>query len=174
MLSPVLDAVWLFLAVSQQCRLGQPGRSTGSLGKEITIVHISNTNQHQFSNTYLYHGVRHDKCVFERLGRGEFMYLAFTCMPSESYCWGLRSLLCLCDVFWALINSLVCSFCTSAAGLVLLQIWTPTRDDVLHSVCVCVCKSVYRQQCIVSTKRVCRCACMCEELGGLVISMRHR
>ena len=99
MLSPVLDAVWLFLAVSQQCRLGQPGRSTGSLGKEITIVHISNTNQHQFSNTYLYHGVRHDKCVFERLGRGEFMYLAFTCMPGESYCWGLRSLLCLCDVF---------------------------------------------------------------------------
>ena len=35
----------------------------------------------------------------------------------------LRSLLlCLCDVFRALINSLVCWFCTSALGLVLLQI----------------------------------------------------
>ena len=37
----------------------------------------------------------------------------FTCMPgeAESYCRWLRSLLlCLCDVFWALINSLVCWF----------------------------------------------------------------
>ena len=35
MLSPVLDAVWLFSAGSYHCRLGQPGKSTGSLGKEI-------------------------------------------------------------------------------------------------------------------------------------------
>ena len=33
-------------------------------------------------------------------------------MPGESYCRWLGSLLlCLCDVFWALINSLVCWFC---------------------------------------------------------------
>ena len=38
----------------------------------------------------------------------EFMYLAFTGMPGQSYCRRLGSLLlCLCDVFWALINSLV-------------------------------------------------------------------
>ena len=35
----------------------------------------------------------------------EFMYHVFTCMPDESYCRRLRSvLLCLCDVFPALIN----------------------------------------------------------------------
>ena len=39
----------------------------------------------------------------------EFMYPVFTGMPGESYCRRLRSLLlCLCDVFRALINSLVC------------------------------------------------------------------
>ena len=41
----------------------------------------------------------------------EFMHLVFTCMPDESYCRQLRSLLlCVHDVFWALINSLVCWF----------------------------------------------------------------
>ena len=39
----------------------------------------------------------------------EFMYLVFTRMPGDSYRRRLRSLLwCLCDVFRALINSLVC------------------------------------------------------------------
>ena len=38
----------------------------------------------------------------------EFVYLVFACMPGESYRRRLRSLLCLCDGFWALINSLVC------------------------------------------------------------------
>ena len=39
----------------------------------------------------------------------EFMYLVFTRMPGESYRRRLGSLfLCLCDVFRALINSLVC------------------------------------------------------------------
>ena len=39
----------------------------------------------------------------------EFMYLSFTRVPGESYRRRLRSLLlCLCDVFRALINSLVC------------------------------------------------------------------
>ena len=43
----------------------------------------------------------------------ELMYLAFTRMPGESYRWRLWSLLlCLCDVFRALITSLVCWFCT--------------------------------------------------------------
>ena len=54
----------------------------------------------------------------------EFMYLVFTRMPGESYCRRLRSLLlCLCDVFRTLINSLICWFCTSALGLVLFQIY---------------------------------------------------
>ena len=53
----------------------------------------------------------------------EFMYIAFTCMPGESYCRRLRSLfLCLCDVFWVLINSLACWLCTGALGFVLFQI----------------------------------------------------
>ena len=42
-------------------------------------------------------------------GGVEFMYLVFTCMPGESYRRRLRSLLLyLCDVFRAIINSLVC------------------------------------------------------------------
>ena len=46
---------------------------------------------------------------FENVPLEEFMYLVFTRMPGESYRKGLRSLLlCLCDVFRALINSLVC------------------------------------------------------------------
>ena len=41
----------------------------------------------------------------------EFMYLVFTRMPGESYRSLLRSLLlCLCDVFRALINSLAYRF----------------------------------------------------------------
>ena len=48
----------------------------------------------------------------------EFMYLVFTCMPSESYRRWFRSLLLyLCYVFWALINSLVCWFCWSNFGI---------------------------------------------------------
>ena len=51
------------------------------------------------------------------------MYLVFTRMPGESYRRQLGSLLlCLCDVFRALINFLVCCFCTSVLGLVLFQI----------------------------------------------------
>ena len=38
------------------------------------------------------------------------MYLVCTCMPGESYCRQLGSflLLCLCDIFRAVSNSLVC------------------------------------------------------------------
>ena len=42
----------------------------------------------------------------EKVPLVEFMYLVFTRMPGDIYC---RSLfLCLCDVFRALINSLIC------------------------------------------------------------------
>ena len=52
----------------------------------------------------------------------EFMHLVFTRMPGESCCRWLRSLLlCLCDVFLVLLNSLVYWFCTGALGLVLFQ-----------------------------------------------------
>ena len=37
----------------------------------------------------------------------EFIYLAFTHMPSKDYCRRLGAFMCLCDVFRALINSLV-------------------------------------------------------------------
>ena len=58
----------------------------------------------------------------------EFMYLSFTRMPGESYRRQLRSLLLyLCDIFRALINSLVCWFCVSVPGLILFQI----RCDML-------------------------------------------
>ena len=47
----------------------------------------------------------------------EFMYLEFTRMQSERYCRRDMSLLLrLCDVFRALLNSLVCWFCTGALG----------------------------------------------------------
>ena len=47
--------------------------------------------------------------VFEDVPLVEVMYLVFARMPCESYRSRLGSLLlCLCDVFGALINSLVC------------------------------------------------------------------
>ena len=52
----------------------------------------------------------------------EFMYLVFTRLPGESYRRRLRSLLLyLSYVFRALINSLVCWFCTIALYLVVFQ-----------------------------------------------------
>ena len=68
------------------------------------------------------------------------MYLVSTRMPGESYRRRLRSLLlCLCDVFRALINSLVCWFRTSTLGLVLFQIvqiylhdWVTYCAGVVH------------------------------------------
>ena len=57
-------------------------------------------------------------CCFQDIPLVEFMYLIFTRMPSESYRRQLKSLLlCLCDVFRVLINSLVCWFSTSAPDL---------------------------------------------------------
>ena len=69
----------------------------------------------------------------------EFVYLVFTPMPFY------RSLLmCLCDAFRALINSLVYWLCTSALGLVLFQIcdlWLRDVGIVLY-VCLLVTMSV--------------------------------
>ena len=45
---------------------------------------------------------------FEGVPVVDFMHLVFTHMPCESYRRRLRSLSCLCDVFSALIKSLVC------------------------------------------------------------------
>ena len=47
------------------------------------------------------------------------MYLVFTRMPCENR--RLRSLLCLCDVFSVVTNSLVCRFCTGVLSFVLFQ-----------------------------------------------------
>ena len=47
------------------------------------------------------------------------MYLVFTRVPCENR--RLGSLLCLCDVFWMVTNSLVCRFCTGVLSFVLFQ-----------------------------------------------------
>ena len=47
------------------------------------------------------------------------MYLIFTRVPCDNR--RLRSLLCLCDVFWMVTNSLVCRFCTGVLSFVLFQ-----------------------------------------------------
>ena len=61
-----------------------------------------------------------------RLPLVEFMYLVFTRMPGESYCrWFKSLLLYLCYMFWALISSLVCWFCTCALHLIPFQIFVP-------------------------------------------------
>ena len=63
------------------------------------------------------------------------MYLVFTQMPGESCHRQLKSLLlCLCCVFQALINSLVCQFCTSTLGLVPFRM----RPSEGHSLCMSI------------------------------------
>ena len=52
------------------------------------------------------------RSAFEDIPLVEVMYVVFTRMPTESYSRSLTSLLlCLYDVFRALINSLMCCFC---------------------------------------------------------------
>ena len=53
----------------------------------------------------------------------EFMFLAFTRMPGESYRRRLEFLFCLCDAFWELINSLVCWFDSIGFRTQLLKIF---------------------------------------------------
>ena len=66
-------------------------------------------------------------CAVENVPQMEFMYLAFSRMPGESQCRRLWSLLlCLCDIFQMLINSLVCWVIEMGpAG------WVPDRDTAL-------------------------------------------
>ena len=55
----------------------------------------------------------------------EFMYLLLTRMPGGSFWRWLGSLLCLCDVFWALINSLVCWLSSNeSCGMVWIKLQT--------------------------------------------------
>ena len=64
----------------------------------------------------------------------EFIYLEFTRMPGRSYRRRLGSLVvCLCDVFRALINSLGFWFCTCALGLVLFEIVNKNRQYITHT-----------------------------------------
>ena len=49
--------------------------------------------------------------VLEDVPLVAFMYLVFTCMPGESWCRRLGSLLCSCGIFWALFNSPISWFC---------------------------------------------------------------
>ena len=53
---------------------------------------------------------------FENVPLVELMHLIFTSIPGESYRRRLRSSLCSCDVFRALINSLARLFCAGARG----------------------------------------------------------
>ena len=61
-----------------------------------------------------------------------YIYLVFTPMPAERQLWSL--LLCLCDVFQVLINSLVCWFCTGALGFILFRT-ASWQDSDLWSAC---------------------------------------
>ena len=76
------------------------------------------------------------------------MYLVSTRMPGESYRRQGSLLLCLCDVFRALINFLVCWFCTSVLGLVLFHIViimvirNVTSDGCLFWICHCLFQDV--------------------------------
>ena len=92
-----------------------------------TTVHI---RTHAYTHTWLSDLLSEDVLLVE------FMYLVFTCMPGVSYCRRLMSLLlCLCDVFWALVNSLVCwfirfSFCVKQKTVPLQQLAYRTKNLV--------------------------------------------
>ena len=61
----------------------------------------------------------------------EFMSLVFTCMPGGNYRTRLRSLLvCLCDIFWVLINSLVFVACLKSVDYA----WSGNRTAQQNSV----------------------------------------
>ena len=82
----------------------RPRKPEGWLGRTAQDGHLD-------SHTAL-------EMCFEDVPMVEFMYLVFTRMPGESYRRRSRFLLCLCDVFRALINSLVCCLYASALGFV--------------------------------------------------------
>ena len=73
------------------------------------------------------------KLLFDDALLMEFMYLVFTRMPGGSYCKWLRSLLlCLHEVFWAPINSLVCWFFI----LCMFQAFQYDNNDINTKYCV--------------------------------------
>ena len=81
----------------------------------------------------------HVNMIKDDISLVQFMYLVFTHMPGEGYLRHLRSLLlCLCNVFRVLINSLVCWFCMSALGLLLFQIFLQTRLEIKWKTAVCI------------------------------------
>ena len=72
---------------------------------EAQTAHAEST--HKLHQRYILKTICH---ISEDVPLVEFMYFVFTRMPGESYRRRLRSLLYLCDVFRALINSLSCWF----------------------------------------------------------------
>ena len=97
----------------------RPRKPEGSLGRTAQDGHL---DSHTAPELY-----------FEDVPMVEFMYFVFTRMPGKGYRRRPRFLLCLCDVFRALINSLVCCLYTRALGLVSDCVRkTPASSDTLR------------------------------------------
>ena len=76
-----------------------------------TRVHAcTHAHMHARTHTHTHTHTLTSEGVYVHVPLVEFMYLAFTCTPCESYHRRLGSLLCLFKVFQALSNSLVCWF----------------------------------------------------------------
>ena len=75
--------------------------------REKEIFKMKNVEKIKYSLLWYKTSKTHSE---EKVPLVEFMYLVFTRMPGDIYCRSL--LLCLCDVFRALINSLMCGFQT--------------------------------------------------------------
>ena len=67
--------------------------------------------------------VKHHLFLGSDTKQQQCMYLVFARMPGESCRRQLQFLLLCGDIFWVLINSLVCWFCRSTLGLALFQNW---------------------------------------------------
>ena len=134
---------WPFCNFSRRC-LGQPVRSelqqcNLERAKADTGVFVESTKKRwrmklmrrrKISSTHRPVRVSHEQQTVM------WMYLVFTRMPGESYRRWLRSLLLyLCDVFRALINSLVCWFWTVTWSPRTVSDWNllPPAPDWLQS-----------------------------------------
>ena len=122
-LSLSTSPAWLFWTVRFQTEkeihwVNVVNTHTHTLTHTHTHTHTLHTHTHSHTHTHRYFGgkgfVLHHNCwrcwkdTLEDVPVVEITYLVFTRMPGESYCRGLTFFLCLCDVFRALINSLVC------------------------------------------------------------------
>ena len=115
-----------------QVRQQRPESPTVTLTRHSCKYKVQNLH---LMYLYLMYLCIHRGCAYftEDVPLVEFMYLVFTHTPGESYRRRHRSLLlCLCDVFRALINSLVCWFCTSALGLVLFEVCTLWQQKLVN------------------------------------------